>query len=126
MKIDRIDPPREFEVLGIRIRHSANIELEPDEQVTFVTPSGTEFDVARKSWGYYGTPSLNGRLVEHGLRAVLVRGERSGKVFLLFVEAGKEQEFNEYIEWDRLTVVCWLDTHEATDELARRLGVIPG
>lgn len=126
MKIDRIDPPREFEVLGVRLRHSANIELEPDEQVTFTTPSGTEFDIARKSWGYYGTPSLNGRLADHGLRAVLVRGERSGKMFVLLVEHGKEEEFHEYIEWDRLRIVTWLDTHDATDALARRLDILPG
>lgn len=126
MKIDHMEPAREFDVLGVQIRHSANIELEPDEQVTFVTESGTEFDVARKSWGYYGTPSLNGRLADHGLRAVLVRGERSGKMFVLLVEPGKEAEFEEYIEWDRLRIVSWLDTHEATDELARKLGLLLG
>jgi hypothetical protein len=126
VKIDTIEPAREFEVLGVQIKHTANIELEPDEQVTFVTASGTEFDVARKSWGYYGTPSLNGRLADHGLRAVLVRGERSGKMFVLFVERGKEADFEEYIEWDRLRIVTWLDTHDATDELARKLGLLPG
>ena len=126
MRIDLIKPAREFIARGIPLLHSANIELDPDEQVTFVTASGTEFDVVRKDWGYYGTPSLNGRLAANGLRAALVRGNKSGKVFVLFVEVGKEPEFNAYIEWDGLTILSWLDTHEATDELTRRIGLPPG
>jgi len=115
MKTEYIDPPREFTVLGIDIRHSANLELEDDEQVTFVTSSGTEFDVVRKSWGYYATPSLNQRLPDNGLRPVLVRGDRSGKMYVLLVETGKEDDFYEYVRWDQMTIVCWLDTYESTE-----------
>ena len=67
------------------------IQLEPDEQVTFVTDSGSEYDVARKSWGYYATPSLNSRLAGFGLRGVLVRGD-DGKAYLFLVEMGKASE----------------------------------
>lgn len=124
MNILPLNPPREFTVTSVRIKHCADIELEPDEQVTFTTQSGTEFDVVRKEWGYYATPSLNQRLPDHGLRPVLVRGERSGKMYLLLVEPGREREFQEYIDWDGLRVVCWLDRHEVTDELARKLGAL--
>ena len=49
------------------------IALAPDEQVTFTTEAGGEYDVTRKSWGFYATPSINGRLKTFGLRAALVR-----------------------------------------------------
>jgi hypothetical protein len=111
MDLRKLDPPREFDVGregGITIRHCADLQLEPDEQVTLVTASGTEYDVVRKDWGYYATPSLNGRLPEHGLRPALVRDER-GRLYLLLVEGGREQAFEEYAAAERLTVVSWLD-----------------
>ena len=39
MEIDRLEPPREFAVGDITIRHAADVRLEPDEQVTFTTPA---------------------------------------------------------------------------------------
>jgi hypothetical protein len=124
MRIRPIEPPRPFRVgrdRSIELRHAADVELDPDEQVTFVTASGTEFDVVRKAWGYYATPSLNQRLPDHGLRPVLVRGEATGRLYLLLVERGREPEFQEYADWDRLRVLAWLDDPAVTDEVARRL-----
>ena len=76
MNINQRHPPREFEV-GFEhksiLKDCGAIHLEPDEQITFVTAGGHEYDVARKDWGFYATPSLNGRLVKFALRAVLVR-----------------------------------------------------
>src|SRR5437764_15017896 len=108
MQVSRLEPPRVFRVgedLSIELRHSANIELGHDEQVTFVTDSGTEFDVVRKSWGYYATPSLNARLPEHGLRPVLVRSQATGRMFLLLVEPGFRAAFDAYATMDRLDVI---------------------
>jgi hypothetical protein len=88
------------------------VELEPDEQLTFTTPDGAEYDVARKSWGFYATPSLNGRLREFGLRGVLVRN-RIGRYFVLLVERGHEDEFESYRALEELDVIAWLDSDEA-------------
>jgi len=123
MKIDRFDAPRTFTVGAagdVTISHCADVALEPDEQVTFVTPSGTEFDVARKAWGYYATPSMNGRLHDHGLRAALVRNAER-RVYLMLVEDGQEDGFREYLEAEAQTLVCWLDTDEAVEDALRRL-----
>jgi len=125
VKIRPNDPPRTFRVghdRSIEIAHAADVELADDEQVTFTTTSGTEFDVVRKDWGYYATPSLNSRLPDHGLRAVLVRGRRLKRMYLLLVERGHEDAFHRYIEWDGLDVVCWLDDDEAVEAVAARLG----
>lgn len=108
MEITEIKPPRQFKVKTIEIKHCANITLEPDEQVTFETESGTEYDVVRKSWGYYATSSINGRLKEHGLRGVLVKNS-GGRIYLLLVEKGKEPDFEQYMLKDDMKVMSWLD-----------------
>ena len=125
MNIRELEPPRGFSVGlggGIRLRHCADIELAADEQVTFVTTSGTEYDVVRKEWGYYATPSLNGRLADKGLRGVLVRNQK-GKVYLLLVERGKEAQFQAYLSTEQQQMVCWLDEDQAVARLVEALGV---
>lgn len=115
------DPPREF-VVGaaaapIKLKDCGRVALGSDEQVTFVTAAGGEYDVVRKSWGFYATPSLNGRLAHFGLRAVLARGVGGGRFYLLLVEAGKEQEFDRYIQATGMSICCWLDSDAAFESL---------
>ena len=115
MKIDRMDPPREFRVGAandIVLRHAANLALANDEMVTFTTASGTEYDVVRKSWGYYATPSLNGRLPRFRLRPALVRSTTTGNSFVMLVESGHEADFASYLTKENLVVLAWLDALE--------------
>lgn len=120
MKFMPVDPPREFAAgFGnppVIMRDCGRVELEPDEQITLTTPSGAEYDVARKSWGFYATPSLNGRLAQFGLRAVLVKN-RIGRYFIMLVENGCEHLFEEYRNAENLTIVCRLDSNEALQML---------
>lgn len=112
MKFTPIDPPRKFCVGGggaITLKDCGRLELQPDEQVTFVTETGAEYDVTRKTWGFYATPSMNGRLVRFGLRAVLVKSS-DGKLFVMLVERGKEPEFERYLAREGQIVVQWFDT----------------
>ena len=123
MRYTPIEPPRSFDVgLGVQIRMTdcARLQLEPDEQVTFVTESGTEFDVARKEFGDYATPSLNGRLRDFGLRAALVRN-RLGRYFIMLIERGKDDVFSRYVADEKLRIVCWMDSDEALAELDRKV-----
>ncbi len=112
MKFTPVDPPRVFDVghgeKTIRLKDCGRVELDPNEQVTFTTPTGAEYDVARKSWGFYATPSLNGRLQRFGLRGVLVKN-RISQYFVLLVERGQEAAFERYLADERLMVVSWLD-----------------
>jgi len=121
MRFDRNDPPREY-ACGIRdevtIRDCGRVALDPDEQVTFTTPAGGEYDLARKSWGFYATPSLNGRLVRFGLRAVLVRNTKR-QWFVMLVEDGREDEFVEYLAAEELVVVARMDATEDLEALER-------
>ena len=121
MRTARVEPVREFEagLSRVRLRHVADAWLMPDELVTFRTESGTELDLTRKAWGYYASPSLNGRLREHGLRAVLAAG--GGRMYLLVVEAGREPEFRSYLDSEEMEVIAWLDSDEAVAQATARL-----
>jgi hypothetical protein len=115
VRVEKREPPRRFEAAGVEIEHVADIELEPDEQVTF-TAAGTEWDVVRKDWGYYATPSLNRRLREHGLRAALT-ANADGRVALLLVEPDKQDAFAAYCREQSMRVLAWLDGDDAAEAL---------
>jgi hypothetical protein len=124
MRVEYRDPPRKFRVgrtREIEISHCADVELASDQQITFTSARGSEYDVVRKDWGYYATPSLNGRLPDHGLRPVLVRDPGSGRAYLLLVEDGHEPAFERYVDDDGLELLCWLDTDERVATAAERL-----
>jgi SAM-dependent methyltransferase len=124
MKFDQKRPPRRFEVGAdnkVTLSHCGTVHLEPDELVTLVTAAGNEYDVTRKTWGFYATPSLNYRLLQHALRAVLVKSQ-TNRFFLLLVEEGKEASFEEYLAGERLQIVCWMDTTENLQRLAEATG----
>lgn len=122
MRFDVVDPARSFTVgrSAIEIRDCAHIALAPDEQITLLTDNNAEYDVVRKSWGFYATPSINGRLKKFGLKAALIKGE-DGKFFVFLVEADKEDELNRYLSDEHLHVACWLDDKGLLD-LERKLG----
>jgi len=114
MDIRPLEPPRRFRVgldESVEVVHVADAELAPDEQITFVTASGTEYDVVRKDWGYYATPSLNWRLPRHGLRAALCRNA-AGRRAVLLCERGCEDAFHGYLESESMEIVAWLDGDE--------------
>jgi hypothetical protein len=126
MKFVPLDPPRRFKVSGAGVKlmlsDCARLALAADEQVTFTTENGGEYDVTRKSWGFYATPSTNGRLSSFGLRAALVRNV-AGRLFVMLVERGKEADFHAYVTADRQIFLTWLDTDAAVERLAGALGV---
>lgn len=126
MKFTPIDPPRRFEVSGaglkLTLSDCGRVALEPNEQVTFTTEAGAEYDVARKDWGFYATPSINARLKSFGLRSALVLSVY-GRLFLVLVEKGKEDAFLAYVESDRQKLLCWLDDDAEVARLAGFYGV---
>lgn len=128
MKFEPKNPPRRFAVgnsVKFEMKDCGNLHLDADEQVTFVTPSGAEYDVAAKEWGFYATPSLNGRLEQFGLRGVLIRNRDTGRYFVLLVARGREPQFDDYCTQENLAVIAWLDSTEALDRLADRLAAQP-
>ena len=76
MKTFFLKKPREYEV-GIKsktiIKDVGKINLDSDEQITFVDSSDNEYDLAKKNWGYYATPSINLRLKKNNYKAFIVK-----------------------------------------------------
>ena len=125
MKFAPKDPPRRFSVgnsVKFDMRDCGTLSLAPDEQITLVTEDGAEYDVARKDWGFYATPSLNGRLEQFGLRGVLIKNRGTGRYFVLLVRRGREVQFDAYCGQENLAVITWLDNSQTLDTLAAKLG----
>ncbi len=123
MELTKNQSPRTFQVGAdqqIQMTDCARIELKLNEQVTFVTESGSEYDVARTEFGYYATPSLNERLREHGFRAVLTKNKR-GRFYIMLVEQDKEDVLARYLSTQDMKLVCRLDDDEVLAQLERAM-----
>ena len=120
MKITLQNPVRQFEVGCFEkktiMSDCGTIALSPDELVTFVTDTGAEYDVSRKVWGYFATPSLGNRLCDFQLRAVMTVNHL-GKYSILLVERGREEEFKIYLQEEQMNVVAWLDSNSKLNKI---------
>jgi hypothetical protein len=123
MKIDIKDPPRSYEC-GFEVKRTiqdcARLQLSENEQITLVSSSGSEYDITRKDFGYYATPSTNGRLLRLGLRTVIARN-RIDQLFVLLVEFGREDKFETYLQEEQMTLVCWLDKDENVQDFLQKM-----
>jgi hypothetical protein len=111
MRFEKKNPPRVFSVgreAPIHISDCGRVYLEPDEQVTFVTADGKEHDFAAKDWGFYATPSVNGRLAAQGFRTALVRNP-AGRRYVMVVNRDRMESFEQYLCDEKQTVEAWLD-----------------
>jgi hypothetical protein len=104
------DPPRIFTAgkNAVEVKDMGHVFLEPDEQLTFVTQEGKEYDFCRKSWGYYSTPSINGRLSGFGFKTALVSNS-VGRRFVLAVLEDRLSDFQDYCRSEDMVVETWLD-----------------
>ncbi len=116
MRIIQRDPPRRYAIGNATIADCATIELVANEQVTFQDG----YDVTRKAWGWYATPSLNGRLLANRLRAAIAVNQ-AGRAFVLLVEAGREALFEDYLVAENMHVLAWLDSDQAIAALKRKV-----
>lgn len=117
MKINEKNPPRVFypaKDKSFAVKECAEINLEVNEQVTFVTPSGRKHDVAAKEWGFYATQSANSRLKNEGFKTALVRNA-VGRYYVMIVEKDKTDEFFDYLSKDNQKVVQWLDEEDLVE-----------
>ena len=109
MKINEKSPPREYKVglqNQITIKDCGTVNLEKDEQLTFVQDSGKEYDVTRKNWGYYATPSMNGRLKSFGYSTALVKNSND-RLYIMIIDKEKMDLFESYLNEENQEVVQW-------------------
>ena len=111
MKINLKKKPRAYKVglnQDIIIKDCGSINLEPNEQITFITIDNKEYDFCRKSWGYYATPSMNSRLIKFGFKTGLVKNSK-GQMYIMVVEKQKIDDFFNYLKNDNNELIEWLD-----------------
>ena len=111
MRIKKKTPPRVFEVgqgKKVKMYDCGSVHLKSNEQLTFITRSGRQYDVASKSWGFYATPSVNKRLKEQGFKTALVKNKLN-RYFVMIVDKRKINEFRRYLMTEKNKVVKWLD-----------------
>lgn len=111
MKFIANNPPRRFRTgadRDIEIVDCGRVRLDPNELVSFETASGRLHDFAAKSWGFYATPSVNGRLVDQGFKTALVKNA-AGRYYIMVVEPERMGDFENYLRKEKNRVVEWLD-----------------
>ena len=110
MKFIEENPPRIFTVgKGIEIKDCGDMVLENDEQITFIA-GDSEYDVCKKSWGFYATPYLNGRLKSFNLETYLVINIDSKMKYIFLVHSDKKDLFRDYLKDENLQIIQRMDT----------------
>ena len=114
MQFKKIEPPRIFSVGAddskFELSHVMDVVLGHDEQITLKSENGGEFDICRKSWGYYATPSINYRLKHFGYKTCLV--ESSGRRYVHLVERDQIEIYLKYLIDQDMKIISWLDEDE--------------
>lgn len=104
-------PPRTFDIgrdNKITINDCGAVRLQPDELLSFLSETNREYDIVRKDWGYYATPSVNSRLKDQGFKVALVSNKK-GQVYVMIVDAEKMDLFENYCQTEEQKVLEWLD-----------------
>ena len=87
---------------------SYNIAIKKDEQYTFLDTHNNEYDVACKQWGFYVTPSFQGRCKKFGLRPVLINNSE-----VKLVDKNQLNDFKKFIRENNLINIEWLDSNKS-------------
>ena len=112
MNFEEKRPPRKF-LVGrtdekISISDCGDIYLDANEQVTMISLNGKRHDFVSKEWGFYATPSVNGRLKNEGFKTALVQNS-SGQIYIMVVDKDSLGEFERYCTMEKQQVLEWLD-----------------
>lgn len=87
------------------------INLDDNEQLTFKSKSGKNYDFTRKNWGYYATQSINHRLKNNGFRTALVIN-KFNRLYVMVVEKNLLNNFLDYCESEEQKILIWLDDYK--------------
>ena len=111
MRIKKNKPPRIFYVgknNDEKIQDCGSIYLQNNEQITLLTNSQKEYDIVKKEWGFYATPSINNRLSKQGFKCALVKN-KEGSFYVMLVSKYKIKKFESYLRKEKNRIVKWLD-----------------
>tara|TARA_B100000676_G_scaffold296373_1_gene336672 strand:+ start:552 stop:884 length:333 start_codon:yes stop_codon:yes gene_type:complete len=93
-------------ITKLKIIDKGSIYLKDDNQVTFRYKK-SEYDVCRKNWGYYATPSINGRLQNFGFKTFLTQNKFK-KIYINLVHSNKIKTFKKYLKKEKSKILIEL------------------
>ena len=87
---------------NIVITEKLKIKLNDNEQVSFVGKKNKlNYEICKKNWGYYISPSINKRLKDYGY-TVYIAKNKDGNIYLLAVDLKKINKFIVYCKKEKL------------------------
>jgi 2-polyprenyl-3-methyl-5-hydroxy-6-metoxy-1,4-benzoquinol methylase len=114
--------PRVFSVgfaNKFQVKDFGKIFLNTNEQITFIN-NNKEYDFGMKNWGYYATPSINGRLKNNGYKTFLVKNIYN-KIYIMVVNNLKIDSFEDYINYEKHKILLRLDNFTNEEDLIKSI-----
>ena len=111
MEFNLLSKIRKFSVgknKDIEISDLGSIHLENNELISFVTEQQNNYEIVRKNWGFYATPSINSRLKSENFKTALVQNNKY-QIYIMLIEKNRMLLFEEYCKEENQTVLEWLD-----------------
>ena len=113
MRFKKNKYPRAF-VTGIykkvTIKDMGKVYLAPDEQLTFITENKKEYDLCRKNWGFYATPSTNFRLKKEGFKTAVTKNFMN-RIYVMIIDKKHMLKYKKYCKDHKIKVLFWLDNY---------------
>ena len=122
MKIKILKKPRKYNVglnNNITIKDLGRVELKPNEQLTFANGK-YEYDLCKKDWGFYSTPSINKRLKKFNFEVYLVKNSFNN-IYLWTIEKKNKNKFHKYLKDENHVIVTRLDNFLSEGGLIRSI-----
>ena len=97
-----------FKNKNTKIKKAANIKLNNDCIITFISSDKKEYDFCKKKWGYYVTPSINQRLKNNNIKMAIIKNSFN-KYYICAVDNNKMKQFFNYLKEDNQKIILWLN-----------------
>ena len=105
-KLRKFKPSKYSEVA---LKDCGKIILNHNEQVTFSDKYkiNNDYDVTKKDWGYYATPSINSRLKKNNFLSYIVINKSTKFFYIMLVHKNKKHIFLKYLKKENLKIISW-------------------
>ena len=96
----------------ITLTDKGSVYLSNNDNISIYFDKNINFDVAKKSWGFYPLPSINKRLKNFRLKAVLVESKNFNTYFIMLVVDNKKKikDFSNYCKKENIKIITWLNS----------------
>tara|TARA_Y100000816_G_C25739219_1_gene389064 strand:- start:45 stop:359 length:315 start_codon:yes stop_codon:yes gene_type:complete len=95
----------------IKEKNSVNFKLLNDEQITLKFLN-SEYDIARKNWGYYVTPSLQKRCKLNNLDGAIVYDPIKRMNNFVLINKKKKELFKKFLARNNLKIISWVNNNK--------------